>query len=528
MSIASASLQEGYWDSFEIENSDIEFLYNQLIEIEKPQAIDELASALVHERITRTKEELEKRKQKEGKIYFPKDHYEVGETIILPQFNWEKGVVKNVHEGFNPDLPHFEVMEVELESGDNKQLAAVLAEHTLNQPIDLEADNPLLNADHVLEEFGERIKSRLEEELLGNEGFLRIADYWFAKALLVDINIGYLNLAEALLDMEGGGPLSTAAILKQIDLPTDVNKDLTEFSLNYALQEDARFDEVGTSGEVMWYLYKLEPEWVRQKPIYLQYQPLTYNQEFIQQLNGMLSSDLVDELEDSGSTNGFSDEATIDLIYPHWRSGSLPLSMRFDRIFPTAIESPRVLFTFVDGNNKQKFTGWVVRNERYVGGLSDWYQQQGVIPGSIIHLRKGEQPGEVFIWVDKRRSTREWLRTALVGSDGAVVFAMLKQLVTTSVDERIVIYIPDTEALDVAWQGRKRSLRELEKITIAMMRELVKLNPQGHVHFEELYSAVNLLMRCPPGPIMSLLMERKWATHLGDLYFNFNREFLEE
>jgi hypothetical protein len=528
MSIASASLQEGYWDSFEIENSDIEFLYNQLIETEKPQAIEELASALVHERVNRTKDEIEKRKQKEGKIYFPKEHYEVGETILLPQFNWEKGVVKNVREGVNPDLPQFEVMEVELESGENKQFAAALTEHVLNQPVELEADNPLLNPDHVVEEFGEQIKTKLEEELLGNEDFVRIADHWFAKALLVDINVGYLNLAEALLDMEGGGPLSTAVILKQIDLPTDVNKDLTEFSLNYALHEDVRFDEVGTTGEVMWYLYKQEPEWVREKPVYLQYQPLAQNPEYMQQLGSMLSSDLIDELEDIGSTNGISDEATLDLIYPHWRSGSLPLSMRFDRIFPTAIESPRVLFTFVDGNSGQRFTGWVVRHEHYVGGLSDWYQEQGVIPGSIIHLRRGDNPGEVIIWIDKRRSTREWLRTALVGSDGAVVFAMLKQLVTTSVDERIVIFIPDTEALDNAWQGRKRSLRQLEKITVAMMRELVKLNPQGHVHFEELYSAVNLLMRCPPGPIMSLLMEKEWASHMGDLYFNFNREFLEE
>jgi hypothetical protein len=528
MSIASASLQEDYWDSFEIENSDIEFLYNQLIEIEKPQAIDELASALINERINRTKEELERRKQKEGKIYFPKDHYEVGETILLPQFNWEKALVKSVREGFNPDLPQFEVMEVELENGESKKFAAALAEHVLNEPLELEADNPLLNPEYVLQEFGGKIKTRLEEELLSNEDFVRIADYWFAKALLVDINIGYLNLAEALLDMEGGGPLATAAILKQIDVPTDVNKELTEFSLNYALQEDPRFDEVGTTGEVMWYLYKQEPEWVREKPIYLQYTPLPQNPEYIQELGNMLSSDLVDELEDTTPINGLVDEATVDLIYPHWRSGSLPLSMRYDHIFPTAIESPRVLFTFVDGNNGQKFTGWVVRHEHYVGGLTDWYQQQGVIPGSIIHLRKGDQPGEVTIWVDKLSSSREWLRTALVGSDGAVVFAMLKQLISTSVDERIVIYIPETEVLDDVWKGRKRSLRELEKITISMMRELVKLNPQGHVHFEELYSAVNLLMRCPPGPIMSLLMEKEWATHLGDLYFNFNRESLEE
>jgi hypothetical protein len=48
------------------------------------------------------------------------------------------------------------------------------------------------------------------------------------------------------------------------------------------------------------------------------------------------------------------------------------------------------------------------------------------------------------------------------------------------------------------------------------------LNTQGHVHASELYAAVNLLQRCPPGPIMALLASRPWFVHVGDLHYRFN------
>ena len=49
-----------------------------------------------------------------------------------------------------------------------------------------------------------------------------------------------------------------------MELPANVNPKLVEFSLDLALQEDPRFDEVGPAGEVLWYLHRLEPEEVRQ------------------------------------------------------------------------------------------------------------------------------------------------------------------------------------------------------------------------------------------------------------------------
>jgi hypothetical protein len=232
-----------------------------------------------------------------------------------------------------------------------------------------------------------------------------------------------------------------------------------------------------------------------------------------------LDQELFDELEPRVEPDEEIDSLSVSLIYPHWQSGTLPLSNRLSHLFPTAYESPRVQFSFVDGNSGETFNGWVVRQHRFVYGLKEWYSKQGVIPGGLVQIVRGDKPGEVIVRIDKKRPTREWVRTTLVGADGGIVFAMLKQMVSCPFNERMAIFIPDDEAIQKLWISTSRSRQTLENTVAMMMRELAKLNPQGHVHAEELYAAVNLVRRCPPGVILYQLTNATWATHLGDLYF---------
>jgi hypothetical protein len=528
MTLAEFTLIDDYWDNLEITEADINYLYNYLIEIEKPTAIHELVKVFVTQRIDQLKESFKKRSQGDGKVFLPKETYQTGDALVFPALGWSGGKVTGKRPGYNPQLPPFEVIEVKFEDGTVRFLASGLEEHGLNNPVMPAENDELLNVDEIVSTHKDAIASRIYENISTNPDLICIAQKWFPKALLVDVNIGYLNLAEALLDMEGGGPLTSEAILKQIDLPTDVNQELTEFSLNHAMHQDARFDEVGPTGEVIWYLKRLEPEWVREQPKYLRYQPVDFDEQLIAPLNSMISRQIVDELENRPNGNDGNAEIIINLLYPHWRSGALPLAAEVSHLFPTALESDRVRFTFVDAGNGKRFSGWVVRPLHYIGGLSEWYTEHGVIPGSMIRLRKGKRDGEVIISVSKRRSTRDWMRTVLVGSDGGLVFAMLKQLITTETDDRMAIYVSDPAALDKIWDNTRAGKYELTRIIISMMRELIKLNPQGHVHFEELYAAVNLRYRVPPGAILSIIIEQPWATHLGDLYFNLNHEHLEK
>lgn len=522
MVIAPLSLRPDYWETFSLREDDLDFLYNHLLEIETPLTTRELISALIQERIRREKIALENRLPSEGKLYTPKEHFTVGESLIVPAFGWKRAKVASVREGHNPEYPSLEVIEVEFEKGGKRQLAAGLEEHILNQPIEIQVDDPLLDIDKVLNNYGDQLTRQLESALSENPDLVRIAGRWFPRALLVDINIGHLNLAEAMLDMAGGGPLPTHSLVEQLELPTDVNPKLTEFSLNLALQEDPRFDEVGPSGEILWFLHRLEPETIQNAPIFLRYNPISYDPKTLTPEMVALEKELDDELSEIQSPASNANDTLVSLIFPHWRTGTLPLTPRVSRMFPTAYESPRIQFTLVDGDTGERYPGWVVRPLRLVYGLRSWYESQGLMPGSQVHIQRGKQPGEVIVRIEKRRSSREWIRTILVGADGGIVYAVLKQVVTATFDERMAIAVPDTAAIDAVWEGSARQRGTFEHVVVNTMRELAKLNPQGHVHAQELYAGVNIVRRSPPGPIFSLLTTHPAFKHVGDLYYRLD------
>jgi hypothetical protein len=99
---------------------------------------------------------------------------------------------------------------------------------------------------------------------------------------------------------------------------------------------------------------------------------------------------------------------------------------------------------------------------------------------------------------------------------------MLKQVVASSFDDRMAIAVPDVEAIDGVWTRMQKERPPFERTVVNIVRELAKLNPQSHVHASELYSAVNVVRRCPPGPILTLLVSRPWFVHVGDMYFRFS------
>jgi hypothetical protein len=516
----SLTLKEDYWQKFVFSDQDLEFLYNHLLEIELPQTAGELTKALIAKRIETEIQRLVNQKPSDGVRYQPDGAYKVKDVLQFPALDWKKGTVSAMRKSNNPGLPEFDVLTVDFDAAETRMFAGGLKEHILNQPLKVDESDPLFKPDIIFEKYGEDIEAILTENFETVEDLVRIAGRWFPRALLVDINVGHLNLVEAVLDMNGGGPLPTRSLMEQIDLPTDVNSKLTEFSLNLALEEDERFDEVGPAGETIWFLHRLEPEGVREAPVTLKYSsPASSPEPVDPALFDQLMKNVIDELEpDSGKVDK-PDQVTISLIYPHWRAGTLPMTKAIRKLFPSAYEAPRVQFKFIDAETNQEIAGWVVRTNKYVYGLRDWYQSLELIPGNYVTISKGSKPGEVLISAGKRKPGREWVRTALIGADGGVVFAMLKQLVSGSYDERMVAAIPDIETLDTVWNTGNYSRQPLEVTLKKVMKEQAKLNPQGHVHVQELYSAVNIIRRCPPGLILSILQNRPWSNHMGDLYF---------
>ena len=521
MVLAQFSLRENYWEDFELQENDIDIIYNHLLEVETPLTPEELISILVQERIQHEIQAIEEERLAGSQIYLPKDSYDIDQKIVFPSLNWQHGVVDNVRPGWNPDYGEFKVIGVKLEDGEKKEFAAEFEDHRLNQPPELEEEHGT-TPQSVIASFGDMLISKLESGLESNPDFVRIAGRWFPRALLIDVNTGHLNLAEAILDMAGGGPLPTSDLIKQIEMPADENKKLVEFSLDLALQEDDRFDEVGPAGKILWFLQKLEPEGVRETPSVLRYREIEFDENLITPEMQNLINNLDDEFSHISGKPEVGDDVAICLLYPHLRAGTMPLTKRVQPFFPTAYEAPRIRFILVDGETGDKFPGWVVRSGSYVFGLEEWYRERELMPGSTVRVSRGKVPGEVIINVDTQRSRRDWVRTVLVGTDGGMVFAMLKQVITAAYDEHLAIMVPDLDALDLVWEQRRKKQPPFEGIVVDIVRELTKLNPQGHVHANELYAAVNLVRRCPPEPILALLASRPWFVHVGDLYYRFD------
>jgi hypothetical protein len=506
----------GYWTNLEVTQQDVEFLHSHLFENETPLTPQELVPVLVAERIRAERAALEARHKSSGVTYVPRDVYQPGTELVFPALDWKQGRVSAVRAGLNPSVGEFDVITVEMQGGGERLFAARLAEHELNEaPVSLdESEDVDVEAIAIAE--GVQLAGKIEEAFEADQALVRIAGRWFPRALLVDVNVGHLNLAEAVLDMKGGEPQTTASLLKEVEMPAGVNPKLAEFSLNFALQEDERFDEVGPAGQVLWALRRLEPEGVRETPKRLQYEPISHERTILSDQMLALELQLDDELSPIHikETEKVPASVTMSLIYPHLREGTLPLSPRARSFFPTAYESPRVRFMLVDGKSGLKMPAWVVRNEGYIYGLRDWYKAQGLMPGSLVEVKHGAKPGEVIVQARTQRSTKDWIRTLMVGADGGMVFAMLKQPINAEFNDRMAIYVPDQTLLDPLW-GKQRSFPDL---VYSMMRELTKLTPQGHVHAQELYAALNLVRRVPPAPMLAALVEGPF-THVGDLHF---------
>lgn len=523
--IQSQTQSSQYWeDNFSIEDADLEHLYNLLLEDETPLTIDELVLHLIRRRSEREELARQRRLFKGGTLYLPKETYAVGQEIAFQHLQFATGQVTAVRPGANPDLGPFDVITVNFGEGHPvREFAARLAQHKLNQANGQSdsGDQPLSSPEEIVAQHGASVAAKLEAQMRAKGDIVRIAGRWFPRSLLATINEGHLNLAEAVLDMASGGPLATDELVPTLDLPGAINDKLKVFSLNYALQEDPRFDEVGPSGQVLWFLHRLEPAEVLNIPRYLQCEPAG-KIEGLPEVLQKLVIDLDDEFEPADTPAQPSDEdVTLYLTYPHLRVGSLPLSQKLAALFPTANVTPHIRFTLVDGQTGEKRPGWVVRPGRYVYGLAEWYRKYEVPVGGTLTVQKGNAPGEVIVKVDRRKPIREWVRSVTV-ADNRIMFNMQKRAVGVKYDEQMIVAVDNAAAIDQVWQRLDERPPALEKIVADMFRELAKLTTQSAVHARSLYSAVNVIRRVTPGLVFQELVTRPYFVHVGDAYWRFD------
>jgi hypothetical protein len=73
--------------------------------------------------------------------------------------------------------------------------------------------------------------------------------------------------------------------------------------------------------------------------------------------------------------------------------------------------------------------------------------------------------------------------------------------------------------VDSLWVATEETEKPIFEIIREVFPELAKLSPQGTVHAKTLYSAINIVRRCPPGPIFAELCTQGSFSSVGSGYW---------
>jgi hypothetical protein len=504
-----------YWQGqFTVSNKDIESIYNKILEENRVVTVDEIALILVKRQFQA--EEMAARSEfQQGKLYQPKESFAVGEQVVFPILDFAVGTVTTVRQGQHPVHGDFTVIGVNFENGDRvREFAANFDRpHALNADSNQSLANlqGLMSPEEIYQSYGEFIRPKVKAAIENSNDFVRFHNQYFLRDFLPDFHEGLFNIADAAIDINNG-PLSVDALIEQMGLTDGAEiPDTLRFSVSYRLANDERFDDVGPTGQVMWYLERIEPPEAHHPPRRLQVNPTeTYDiNSFDEDLRTLLV-EIDDEAtlpEHVPAVGLDTDSVTIVLNYPHRRVGTLPITPKTQSFFPSSDYNP-VLFEFIDGRTGDSIPGWTVLNDNYVFGLDEWYNKNKLPVGAYITIKRTDNPLRLIVDYQAMRAQRDWVRTATL-SGHRLAFQMNKEAISCKYDELMIIGESNPAQIDGFWLNALEKKQTIYDILGQVFPELSKLNPQSTVHAKTLYSAVNIIRRAGPGPIFQELVNHR-------------------
>lgn len=515
-----------YWGSkFTLTEADIEQIYNHFIEVERPQTAVELTRVVITFRVADETNQVKKRLSGRT-IYQPQSSFNVGDELVFPALQFTYGTVTAVRDGHNPQEGPFRVITIDFGDKAREFVADLKSPHMLNATEgNALAELVDVDIDQVMEQHGSQIIAKLTTEMQSRQEFVHLGREWFVKGLMAEVNIGHLHLTEAVLEMNNGGPLPVSEILPHLDMDPSLRPEVLSFSLNYALLQDGRFDEVAPKGQVAWFLRRLEPEGVQQTPERLRYSPIPYDRALLSPQLILLERELDDEWSELEPSPG-QQLVVFTLLFPHRHAGVIPLSTRIRPLLPPS-SSPRQRIILVDDETNEEIQAWVVQQERYVYGLSDWYNRHEIPIGGFVHLRTGPEPGILSLGYDRRRAQREWVRLA-TAVDNHIHFELKRRSVGCGFDDLMIVGTDTIIAVDALWRRAETQQRTIASLLAEIFPQLAQLNPQNTVHAKTLYSAINLLRRVPPAPLFAELVRHPAFQPVGDHYWQFDKSRWQE
>jgi hypothetical protein len=501
--------------------ADSEFISNHLLEANAPRPASELAKALIRNRVAQENAAI-RRELERSSLYQPKKEFNIGDELMFPALKFTSGVVAGKRAGNNPELGAFEVIRVKMSDGLEREFAANYArEHALNDDSAIMAFNAARDGqgqsspDELAELHNAVVADKISAALEQNQDYMMIGKDWFLRGLMTDVNVGHLNLAEAVLDMAQGGPLPTPVILRDLGLPPEVTRNVQEISLNQALAADDRFDEISLDERPAWFLRRYEPQDVFELPRQLKPSRYAENVTLNSDLETLIGQ-LDDELDfDPETVVEPADKGAATLLFAHKRAGTLGWGRSLTAVLPQ-VNKPRVPVTFRDKVTGKQFLVWLVKNGRYIWGLADWYRQNDIPAGATIEISKGPAAHIFLVDFKRHRPRREWVRVASQ-RDAKLRLETAQRGATCEVDDLMSVYVDDPASLDPV---RGDSPRDVAYAVREAFPEIAKLSPQGNVHARTLYAVVNTITRAAPRDVFAALTAAGNFVKIGDNYWH--------
>jgi hypothetical protein len=509
------SASETYWSHFNVTDKDVERIYASMLEKGDAAPISELARIVI---TARAHEEQERRARlsSQAVLYQPKLSFEAGQRLIFSALNDAEGTVTAVRTSDNPRLAPFQVVTVSFGDGANREYAGGYdAPHPLNELKPAATGAADESPDEIYAQYGESIAKALAARLRADKEFVEQENKWLLRGLLTDVNVGFLNIAEAAIE-QNNTALPTIELARILELDTTGTKRETVlFSLEYALKRDERFVDVGPRGETRWYLNRLVPPEVLVTPRVLNFGAAPVAVETFPAELETLLHEIENESDADITPNGTAPaQVNFILTYPHRRAGSLPLTQNSASLFPEA-DKP-MLVTLVD-DNSTRHNAWIVPDGNYIAGLKQWYDQTKLNPGALLELAPREEPLTAKLSYTPQRERSLWVRSAKVQALH-LTFGTDRRPVAHKYDEEMLILIGDAAGLDRLTESNYGD-RILEALLMDVFPELAKLVPGGRVHAKTLYSAANFARRVGVRAVFGALVNGEAFSSVGGGYF---------
>jgi hypothetical protein len=504
-----------YWNSFRVKPEDAEFIYGAMLDSGRPMRSNELAQNLLQQHVERENAALRKQLSGDAAVYLPRNTYAVGDLLSFPLIGFATGTVTAIRQSNTGEGEHFPIISVDMSDGVRREFASAYPlPHPLN---DLDV-NALTSADTLKtpEELfalhGAALTGTVEASLKTNTEYIQIGEEWFLRAMMTEVNVGHLNLAEAVLEMANGAPLTTDVILRDLGLPADVGANVQEASLNSALANDPRFDEVSVTDVPAWVLRRAEPAEVAERPALLRPSVWAGATTLSEDLNALVAS-IDDELDVDHTGVESATSATVILTFTHRRAGTLGWGRKLASVLPHS-DKPRFPVTLRDRATQKEFIVWLVRDGSYIWGLAEFYRSADLPAGAEIVLSAAERPG--LYWIDgkKRKPKRDWVRVGHA-SNGHLRLETAQRAVACEFDDQMAIFTDDIKQLDSLRDGR-----ELAAVVREAFLEIAKLSPQGNVHARTLYAVVNTMTRASAKNVFAALVSSGQFVVVGDNYWH--------